>query len=143
MGWWKLPGNEGFVMGDQPADAIGVAVEQITKLAPLPTMDELLAAFERAIANMPEDAVTGARGHLVVEGWPARVEVDPAPDLVAILERGIRDVVQSYRKYIGRSPHVAEVLEVLGFEIRPFIEEVVTTPHGKFTAFAIDRAELA
>ena len=92
MGWWKLGGSEGFVMGDQAADVMGVALQELAGFEVRPSMDELLDAFEEAVRKMPSDMLAdslGARSVRVVD-WPERRHAPPAPALTEHLCAGFR-----------------------------------------------------
>lgn len=137
MGWWKLGGSEGFVMGDQPADVMGNVLNGVAAIKP--SIDELLDAFEDSVRRMPSDMLADTLGARVIRvvDWPERRRGDVDAKLAEHLRTGLEAVSATYQKYIGRPAHIAELLEVMSFEFADDASPYLRDAERPFTSFAL------
>lgn len=140
MGWWRVPGGPDFLSGDQPADVMCIAVDQIAAHSPRPSMDELLDALETALRGVPDGAISDPLSdrRIEVANWPARHRGTPDLERTQILARAIAEISSIYRDSIGRPPFVVEILDALAFVLRPSLGEFVRDAPGDLSDFRID-----
>ena len=115
MSWWNLPGSDTEWMGDSSADAVSLALAWLKTLAPKPTLDQVLDAFEVVLGDralVSGDAL-GERT-LQIENRPRERGSAPTA-LVELVRDGMPKVVASYRKKWERAPTLRELIYSIGF----------------------------
>jgi hypothetical protein len=128
MSWWET--GDGNVIGDHPADLAGGALEALATAraagaVPKSTLPEFLDALAASLRSSPPGAIdvgnrfpfrrviavtqNGARVHGVGATLAA---ADPT---VAALTLVIGEIARGYQDVWGRSPRLAELLEIFLF----------------------------
>jgi hypothetical protein len=136
MGWWQ--GLNGVsVIGDGPADRLGLALDEIVAAAPdRPRFEDVLAAFGQALNRNPRAYVSDAeraplRSVVAVfePGEALEVPVSaaiPPPDWIDRLQSAIEEAAMDYQSSpLARKPTIDELLETLAFVLRPIAAAIV------------------
>jgi hypothetical protein len=139
MGWWQ--GLNGVnVIGDGPADRLGLVLDEVVAAAPdRPRFEDVLAAFGQALNRNPRAYVSDAEraplrsiGAVFEPSEALEVPVAAAtspPDWVDRLQSAIEEAAMDYRSSpLARKPTVDELLETLAFVLRP-IAAAIVWPH--------------
>jgi hypothetical protein len=139
MGWWQ--GLNGVnVIGDGPADRLGLVLDEVVAAAPdRPRFEDVLAAFGQALNRNPRAYVSDAEraplrsiGAVFEPSEALEVPVAAAtspPDWVDRLQSAIEEAAMDYRSSpLERKPTVDELLETLAFVLRP-IAAAIVWPH--------------
>jgi hypothetical protein len=132
MSWWDT-GRGDDVIGDRPADALGLAFRSLGNARP--TLDEVLGAIGEVLEGRAHElledpqAVRGARvairphaEELATSGGQGRDEVR------AVVDRALTDVTSAYVDRWERKPRLSEVLAALAFVLRPSPREWLSGP---------------
>ncbi len=140
MGWWQTFDN---VIGDRPADILGIMFENITKNAeeqgnPKPTLEEVLSGVKIALNQNPGELVA-EREIMAIKKIVARLEDKPevesdvphstvAKQLALTFRPKFEAVTKTYQESFGRKPKLSELLESINFVLNP--EEYLSVEPG-------------
>src|SRR5262245_65902140 len=146
MSWWDI-GNKDDVIGDQPADLVRHALQEIVQKtrsqqgAHKPSLADLLRAIgavalsasgtllEEVPANLREIVAELKSGQTVSSG--VLHGSDEQEDIGRILTKNLREVVAVYSERWERKPRLPEWLETLSFVLRYRPEEFLQDGVGK------------
>src|SRR5262245_53523777 len=136
MGWWQ--GLNGVsVIGDGPADRLGLALDETVAAAPdRPRFEDVLAAFAQALNRNPRAYVSDAeraplRSIVALFEPSEALEVPasaatPPADWIERLQSAIEEAAMDYQSSpLARKPTIDELLETLAFVLRPIAPAIV------------------
>lgn len=133
MGWWRT-GHADDVIGDGPADTLGltlsgIARDRAARGEPRPTPAELLGTVARVLEAQPgrfiSDAPAAGSLELLARTEPDSGSVrsrgdDADPKLGAELRRAFDEIAMEYEDSpLGRKPRLSELLASIAFVLRP------------------------
>ena len=152
MSWWDT-GNKDDVIGDQPADLVRHALQEIVQTrsqqgADKPSLAGLLRAIgavalsasgtllEEVPANLREIVAELKSGQTVSSGL-LRGSAEQE-DIVWILTKNLREIEAVYRERWERNPRLTEWLDTLSFVLRyrpeEFLQDGVKNPPSQLSA---------
>jgi hypothetical protein len=125
VSWWET-GREDEWIGDEPADALGSALDDLraraeARFGRAPRLDELLAWFASALQARWGSAAPRVLAATPSAGDPVVAEAHRPPDpvLAGPIDAALDVVVRSYEETWEREPRITEILDTLAFVVRP------------------------
>ena len=142
MSWWDVGGNGDDVIGDQPADIMGVALARFAAMReaqgqPKPTLQEVVDAVA-ALAEQTWGSPPAAAPYRIV------VVREPGPDvrsdvaaqtsddpLMATLRHAFEEIGAAYQLRWERAPRLREILETLFMVLVAYPEAYLSDAEGQ------------
>jgi hypothetical protein len=123
VGWWPTADGSG-VVGDEPADVLGAAVNAAVaaraRVGARPELAVLLADLAAAVGQP-------LRAELR-EGEPVEARGEGDPEAVAALTEAVAEIVRVYEQDWQRPPSLAELLETAAFVLAPGLDGLAGSP---------------
>lgn len=144
MGWWGT-GHGDDVIGDGPADTLGLALSALARergargdraLTPAELLSTVARVIEAHPARYVSDAPKAGSLELVARTEPESASIrsrgaDGDPTVAVELRRAFDDIAMEYEDSpIARKPRLSELLAAIAFVLRPEPEAYLADAEG-------------